>query len=142
MLLSFSFPLSFASLSFSGLQTPHTQGNVGYTPFFWTNQEERSIYLSRRAELRATKTTKDGSSVGSMRLRGGEFTRNDPTAWTSLFLSFLSPFGPFLLLLVYHPFPSFSFLPTSKIPYLLCSCSVIYIGNLCVYIYTVDSIFC
>jgi hypothetical protein len=98
----FSYFFSFASLYFFRLHTPHIWAALGNTPFF-LDKSRRTIYLSRRAKLRANETTKDGS-VGSMDgWRGRDSTRNDPTAWTSpFFFSFFSPSGPFPLFVWEH----------------------------------------
>jgi hypothetical protein len=46
LLFFFLLFFSFAPLSLSGLHTPYIWAALGNTPFFfWTNQEERSIYL-------------------------------------------------------------------------------------------------
>jgi hypothetical protein len=109
-------------------------GNVGYALFF----EQIKKDLSRRAgRTPSNETTKDGS-VGSM--DGGEFTRNDTTAWTSLFPS-LSPFGQFPLLLVYL-FPLFfSFYQLQRYPICCVLALSDYTWEIYVYVYTVDKHF-
>jgi hypothetical protein len=125
------FLTSFPSLLFTFSVYIHpTYGQRWVThPFFWTNQEERSIYLGGQ-NSEQTKRPKTGRL--DLWMDGGEGILLETILRLGQALSFSLSFLPLdrflclfgnispLHLLFFSSFLSL----TSKIPYLLCSCSM------------------